>query len=1301
MLLLYKDIELRLQILFLFFSCQLFCQTASFDKLFSEFDRYDYNEVKKTLASINENKIVLYSESDSVRFSLYNLIKFQSTAIEKLRKDSLANTNYQSHLNYLIKKGLEDYLPYFFNHYASTYAFEEAFYSSCLEYLNISIEIEKKGLNKSHVLSITNLFDAYNFKHILRNAYDDNYKDEDLKSLILHYESNDEKLNFLSISLLFKKYYNTSKSKFINKEFRFSALKKTFDYGAKLESLPVGYSYRNLLFYLRTSNLIDTYALSYINKNHRDLISSLNYLINECYINNYSAISFNGLKNQINTFLDRNIVLTPDEIFDIKLLLGRFSIKIEKGWLETKPSKPDVNFWHEVFNLRYKFNKLYGSGSDLIYAINEILSLNTNYGSDSYNIDIKSLELEKHDIIYEAIINNNSEDVSPFNFIDMYKIRSQRVYYPDWTEKEIESDLLLLLNTYKKTITYENLVKTLELFWQFISSVKNYKIEGVQIDAILNETKVFILDELNPQISETDLNLRISLSNIEELKTLKNTIEVLYKQKIINETRFKKLNLNILQRKYNLENTYESAFGYYKYIIDNIDKKEFKTSITTAMGIAIDFNFKYKLVELSNYLLKKHDKFYNNQSDINKYSFQFISGFFYRYIKNDKRALMFFLNARANPYHWNREIVSYEDMIRDHSFLFEIFEIYLLKKNNEEAKYYLDTYIKQYENLKEDLKNTKSFVRFDKNMFIEIKRKSLDMKRRLLFSESKHEESELVLDEMLALEEKNPYYGKFNLSMLKFGSQVSQKKYSNDVFLKKLDSLYEIFDKKKDLKYYGYKRDMGVFTPQYLNLKLIALKSELKNINIINELSYENQINMMVDIGLKMSALENEVHSHIIDSKQTNEILNYKLKVDDLDRYNSILLNVSEKNSDMYFELLNKRSYEKDYDKLQLIKSEFDVFQQNIKTRFNKNEEIELHSFQNKLKSNQAYIRFSKLNKLVFVAHLITKDQAQIIKISETNFGKLINFYTSQITNKKLDIYSYNLLFKPIVDKLSPSINQLFIKNEGLFTNVNIESLWNPVKEKYLFDIYEINYVERPSAIFKIDSASEFESAFLFGNPDFSDGNTTLETINSKIRAGINPLPYTEKEITALNILLKERDIKTVTTNLESSTEESLYANTKSSIIHLATHGFFIEGNKYDRFNWGLLAANSKSNIQNDFQKKIRNDGIIFGSEIIKKNFTQTELVVLSACETGFGNSTFFGGENLANSFLRAGAKNIISTLWPVNDKITKEFMLLFYQELLKSNNINTSLRNTKQIIKNKYKYPNYWAPFILLQNKI
>lgn len=109
--------ELKIQILLLFFTCQLFCQTTSFDKLFNEFDRYDYNEVKRTLANIDENKINLYSLNDSIRFSLYNLIKLSTTDIKKLREDTTINPTYQIHLNYLTNKGLEDYLPYFFNHY--------------------------------------------------------------------------------------------------------------------------------------------------------------------------------------------------------------------------------------------------------------------------------------------------------------------------------------------------------------------------------------------------------------------------------------------------------------------------------------------------------------------------------------------------------------------------------------------------------------------------------------------------------------------------------------------------------------------------------------------------------------------------------------------------------------------------------------------------------------------------------------------------------------------------------------------------------------------------------------------------------------------------------------------------------------------------------------------------------------------------------------------------------------------------------------------------------------------------------
>ena len=100
-----------------FLTSQLFCQSSQLDSLFNAFDRYDNSEVLKTLEEINENELNLYFEKDSIRFSIYNLIKFQSTEKEKLRKDNSTVRKYQKHLNYLINKGLVDYLPYFLNHY--------------------------------------------------------------------------------------------------------------------------------------------------------------------------------------------------------------------------------------------------------------------------------------------------------------------------------------------------------------------------------------------------------------------------------------------------------------------------------------------------------------------------------------------------------------------------------------------------------------------------------------------------------------------------------------------------------------------------------------------------------------------------------------------------------------------------------------------------------------------------------------------------------------------------------------------------------------------------------------------------------------------------------------------------------------------------------------------------------------------------------------------------------------------------------------------------------------------------------
>lgn len=94
----------------------------------------------------------------------------------------------------------------------------------------------------------------------------------------------------------------------------------------------------------------------------------------------------------------------------------------------------------------------------------------------------------------------------------------------------------------------------------------------------------------------------------------------------------------------------------------------------------------------------------------------------------------------------------------------------------------------------------------------------------------------------------------------------------------------------------------------------------------------------------------------------------------------------------------------------------------------------------------------------------------------------------------------------------------------------------------------------------------------------------------------------------------------------------------------------------------------------------------------------KTKLVVLSACETGRGdingNEGVYG---LQRAFKIAGVNNIVISLWQVPDKETKEFMMIFYQKLSKTGNIEESFY-TAQIEVSKSKSPYFWAAFVLLK---
>jgi CHAT domain-containing protein len=141
--------------------------------------------------------------------------------------------------------------------------------------------------------------------------------------------------------------------------------------------------------------------------------------------------------------------------------------------------------------------------------------------------------------------------------------------------------------------------------------------------------------------------------------------------------------------------------------------------------------------------------------------------------------------------------------------------------------------------------------------------------------------------------------------------------------------------------------------------------------------------------------------------------------------------------------------------------------------------------------------------------------------------------------------------------------------------------------------------------------------------------------------------------------------------------------------IHLATHGFV---NEESPELSGLLLAQDTSEFDED--------NVLYMGELYNLRLN-ADLVTLSACETGLGK--IIQGEGvvgLTRALTYAGARNILVSLWKVNDASTAALMISFYKTLLQNNQtqISSALRDAKlaMIKDEKFSDPYYWSPFVL-----
>ena len=210
----------------------------------------------------------------------------------------------------------------------------------------------------------------------------------------------------------------------------------------------------------------------------------------------------------------------------------------------------------------------------------------------------------------------------------------------------------------------------------------------------------------------------------------------------------------------------------------------------------------------------------------------------------------------------------------------------------------------------------------------------------------------------------------------------------------------------------------------------------------------------------------------------------------------------------------------------------------------------------------------------------------------------------------------------------------------------------------------------------------------------------------------MNRLPGTADEVKSIAALLIAAGWHTKTFTGPNALEETVKSIQGPRVLHMATHGFFEadqrpaqSGNREDAMlRSGLYFAGADRVLSGARPAADLDDGVLTAYEATGLNLEGTELVVLSACETGLGEAT--NGEGvfgLRRALQEAGAQAVLMSMWKVPDEETRELMTLFYKKWLSGKDKQTALREAqielRQDVMNRWHEdrPHDWAAFVLV----
>lgn len=210
-------------------------------------------------------------------------------------------------------------------------------------------------------------------------------------------------------------------------------------------------------------------------------------------------------------------------------------------------------------------------------------------------------------------------------------------------------------------------------------------------------------------------------------------------------------------------------------------------------------------------------------------------------------------------------------------------------------------------------------------------------------------------------------------------------------------------------------------------------------------------------------------------------------------------------------------------------------------------------------------------------------------------------------------------------------------------------------------------------------------------------------------------LPGTKVEVNKIDSLYEMKHAPVIKYLDNVALEDSIKKLSSPRTLHIATHGFFLESDhdealgEADKYvqnpllRSGLMLAGANSYISAGAisdQVYHKEDGILTAYEAMNLDLNNTELVVLSACETGLGEvKNGEGVYGLQRAFQVAGADALIMSMWTVDDDATQELMTIFYEEWLGGKTKQEAFNMAQKRLKEKWKFPYYWGAFVLVGN--